>query len=170
MEPRIQTARGVLRSWTLDDLADFHAIWGDPDVIWWGHDPDVGASRERLLRVLSERDQAGTGWFAVEIEAGEVAGNVMVKRADSVPGEVEIGWHFARAYQGQGFATEAAVALLDWAFATGDHQEIIAPIVPDNAPSQRVAAKLGMRPAERITYAGYPHDVWRVGRTQRGRP
>lgn len=57
---------------------------------------------------------------------------------------VEVGWRIARQYWGQGFATEAAQAALEFGFKTLDLQEIVALTVPGNARSRAVMSKLGM--------------------------
>ena len=66
--------------------------------------------------------------------------------AKSLPDKIKIGWHFRRNSQGQGFATEAAKALLRFGFDTQGLEEVIAPIAPENQASRRVAEKLGMQP------------------------
>ena len=165
---QIQTQRLLLSHWTLDEAADFHRIWGDPEVIWWGASPSLKESEERLKAII-ERAAAwpeGYGGFAVRIPSGKVVGNVMLQPAKSDHSEIEIGWHFVKAQQGQGFATEAAQALLVRGFRLLDLPRIIAPIVPDNVASQRVASKLGMTAGEQIDYAGYIHDVWAITRAE----
>lgn len=63
---------------------------------------------------------------------------------DSGPtGLVEVGWHLHPQHQGQGLATEAARAVLALAGKAGIDQ-VLAITDLDNAPSQRVAARLGI--------------------------
>ena len=57
---------------------------------------------------------------------------------------VEVGWRLGRRYWGQGFATEAARAVLEFGFETVDLPEIVALTVPSNARSRAVMARLGM--------------------------
>ena len=59
--------------------------------------------------------------------------------------ELEIGFHTARPYWGQGLATEAALACRDHAFDTLDKQRVISWIKHGNTSSRRVAEKIGMR-------------------------
>ncbi|WP_242906697.1 GNAT family N-acetyltransferase [Actinomadura terrae] len=56
-----------------------------------------------------------------------------------------VAWVIGMPYQGFGFATEAARALVGWLRAHGA-AEIVASIHPDNAASRAVAARLGLRP------------------------
>ncbi|MFG2089701.1 MULTISPECIES: GNAT family N-acetyltransferase [unclassified Spirillospora] len=70
-----------------------------------------------------------------------------------------VAWVIAMPYQGFGFATEAARALLDWLLAHGVH-DIVATVHPDNRPSATVAAKLGLCRTGETTGDG--EDVWRL--------
>jgi RimJ/RimL family protein N-acetyltransferase len=63
--------------------------------------------------------------------------------ADGPTGLIEVGWHLHPQHQGQGFATEAAGALLA-AAATAGIGEVLALTDLDNVRSQAVAARLGM--------------------------
>ncbi|MGP4023369.1 GNAT family N-acetyltransferase [Actinomadura sp. 3N407] len=70
-----------------------------------------------------------------------------------------VAWVIAMPYQGFGFATEAARALLNWLLAHGVH-DIVATVHPDNRPSAAVAAKLGLCRTGETTGDG--EDVWRL--------
>jgi RimJ/RimL family protein N-acetyltransferase len=58
--------------------------------------------------------------------------------------ETDIGWHLLREHWGQGFATEAAQASRDYAFAQLGVERLVAQIHPENYASRRVAEKIGM--------------------------
>jgi RimJ/RimL family protein N-acetyltransferase len=68
-----------------------------------------------------------------------------------------LGYIIHRPFWGRGFATEAAAASRDHAFEMLGEQRVIAPVRPENIPSQRVALKLGMQPEKRTMYAGFEH-------------
>lgn len=57
----------------------------------------------------------------------------------------EIGWIFHSGYQNKGYATEAAAAVLDYAFKEQKLHRVVATCHPENTPSYRVMEKLGMR-------------------------
>jgi RimJ/RimL family protein N-acetyltransferase len=71
---------------------------------------------------------------------------------------IEIGWRFARAYWGQGYAFEAARALVDDGFGRLSFDEIVAFTVPANQRSWRLMERLGMTrdPAEDFDHPGVP--------------
>jgi RimJ/RimL family protein N-acetyltransferase len=90
----------------------------------------------------------GYGYLAVERKAdGAFLGGVgMVPVGLKLRGDpkVEVGWLIGRDYWGQGYAPEAASALLDVAFDTLALPEIVAFTAVVNVPSQRVMQKIGM--------------------------
>ena len=55
----------------------------------------------------------------------------------------ELGWLLYDGYEGQGYATEAAAALRDWAFGTLGLETLVSYCDPDNAASIAVAERLG---------------------------
>lgn len=61
---------------------------------------------------------------------------------------VEIGWRLSSKHWGQGYATEAAKAVLDYAFTELDLNEIISFTVVANAKSRRVMEKIGLHHSE----------------------
>jgi RimJ/RimL family protein N-acetyltransferase len=58
-------------------------------------------------------------------------------------GTVEVGYSVLPEFQRQGYATEMAAALVDWAFAQPDVRRVIAEAHTDNTPSLRLLRKLG---------------------------
>ena len=160
-----------LRAWRDDDVDAFHAIWGDPRVIWWGPSPSRQSSAEKLAqwRQRTRGLPSPYGFFAVELPATEalptgaicrVIGNVMLQPT-TWSAFSEVGWRFLHAVQGRGLATRAASLLLKETFARLPLDRVVAPIVPDNRASQRVAEKLGfVREGETVELAGLGHDVW----------
>jgi RimJ/RimL family protein N-acetyltransferase len=100
------------------------------------------------LRLNAER---GYGRWAIrERESGAWAGLAILQPfgpgLEGVdPEAVEVGWWIEPAVWGRGYATEAARAVVAEGFDTHGLAQIWARIYPQNAASQRVAAKLGMR-------------------------
>jgi RimJ/RimL family protein N-acetyltransferase len=87
----------------------------------------------------------GYGYYAVEERAtGTLIGRVGYTNQPGWPG-FELGWTIIPEYQGRGYATEAAKFLLPYAFDVLDQSRVLSLIHPDNAPSRRVAEKLGQR-------------------------
>lgn len=159
---RLETERLRLRPWTEEDLSAFHAIWGDPEVIWWGANTSLQETRggyERLLERHAEWPE-GLLWFAVTPrDSDDILGDVILQPAPFVDG-IEIGWHFRRDTWGQGYATEAARAVLRHGFETVGLDRIFAIVATRNAASLRVTEKLGMKPVTEMEYAKLPHVLF----------
>lgn len=144
----IETERLVLRSWATADLSLFVAMNNDERVMRY-FPATLSASETETFynRIQEEFDKKGWGLYAVEIKStGEFIGYVGLHEigfeADFTPG-VEIGWRLAADYHNQGYATEAATAVLQLAKQSGI-MHLYSFTAQINAPSERVMQKIGM--------------------------
>lgn len=87
-----------------------------------------------------------TEWRVAEKESGAPVGGLGFK-GPAANGEVEIGYGLDEAHWGKGYATEAAKAMIDWAFSQEGVYFVMAETEPGNTASQRVLQKLGFSPA-----------------------
>ena len=139
-----------------------YRIFGDAEVMRFGDGVQTKTWINTWLRTCIEHHYPtwGFGPYAVvKQHSQDVIGYCGLHFFSDVAGqpEIEIGYRFARAIWGQGYATEAARAVRDFAFATLDLKRLIAMIDPFNAASIRVAEKIGMRYEKDIMFAGYSH-------------
>lgn len=154
----LRTARLVLRPPALDDLGALAEIFADPEVCRFIGDgrPRSPERVERGVRnALLCWDRRGFGPFVVE-QGGVIIGDALlypVARSGADASdfaqrgpEIELGYRLARSAWGRGFATEAARAVMDWAFSPSGPglTKLIAVTYPENAASQRVLEKIGM--------------------------
>jgi RimJ/RimL family protein N-acetyltransferase len=87
----------------------------------------------------------GYGYYAVEEKSsGRLIGRVGFTNHAGWPG-FELGWTIVPEFQRRGYATEAASMLLSYAFDMLDQPHVMSLIHPDNAPSRKVAEKLGQK-------------------------
>ncbi len=77
----------------------------------------------------------------------------MAQPVDGVT-ELEVGYHVLPAWQNRGLASEAAAACRDFAQMVLGASRLVAIIHPGNVPSQRVAARIGLRPEKRTVVHG----------------
>lgn len=162
MQAPLETERLRLRPFEADDLDAWFAIWGDAEVIWWGPSPSLEATREPYRRLLAQEPAwpDGIGWLAViERDTDAIVGDVMLQPAPFVDG-IEVGWHFRPPVWNRGYATEAAGAMVDRAFREGVLEVVYAAVATTNAPSLRVAAKLGMNALKRFPLEGMEHCLF----------
>lgn len=158
--PAIETARLVLRGHQREDFDDCYGMWTDPGVTRFiGGKP---SSREevwsRLLRYVGHWRLQGYGyWVAREKGTDRFVGEIGFAdfKRDLTPafGDTpEMGWALSPGVHGQGYATEAVSGALAWAdehFAGG---RTVCMIDPANAPSLRVAEKVGFSEFARTVY------------------
>jgi len=167
--PVLETARLTLRPFQESDLDAQARAMGDPEVMrYLGANP---LSREdtwrRMLCAPGLWTLIGYGyWAIVARDDGRYLGQLGFAdfKRDMTPAiedRPEIGWIFTPAAQGQGYATEAALAALAWADEVLKAPEIVAIIDADNAPSIRVAEKCGFNENEPATYRGEPIILFR---------
>ena len=143
---QLTTSRLLLRPLRFEDFDAWAEMMADEEAARF-----IGGRQARSVAWRSFMCFAGawcmTGismFSVIEKASGRWIGRVGPWRPEGWPGP-EIGWAIAREFWGHGYATEAAAASIEWAFATLGWREVIHSISPDNGPSQRVARKLGSR-------------------------
>lgn len=163
--PTLRTERLILRPWRDDDLEPFAALNADPEVMeFFPARLDRAQSDATAERIRAHFTRHGFGLWAVEVPGvAPFIGFTGLQHPAFMPG-VEVGWRLARSAWFAGYATEAARASLAWGFAHLDVPEIVAMVVPDNARSQRVMVKLGMR---RDPGADFEHPMIPAGSRHR---
>jgi RimJ/RimL family protein N-acetyltransferase len=163
----ITTGRLVLRKPRPEDAPDLAAAYADPDVVRFIGDGGTATLLEveqGIAQWLERWESWGMSLFSLERrEDGRIIGRAGFLRWDpetwQVGGnETELGWLLARDCWGQGYATEAALALRDWAFGERGLTRLISLIQHANLRSVRVAERLGER---------YERDVEIRGKTTR---
>ncbi|MGH7046690.1 MAG: GNAT family N-acetyltransferase [Stellaceae bacterium] len=149
MAVSLRTPRLVLREWRDADLAPFAAMSADPAVMEFLRPLTKAGSAEAWAARAREHWRAhGFGQWVVEIPGKAsfvgVVGLAQIPYEAHFTPAVEIAWRLARAYWGQGYASEAARAALDYGFANLGLAEIVAVTVPANRRSRAVMERLGM--------------------------
>jgi RimJ/RimL family protein N-acetyltransferase len=147
------TERLILRRPRDGDLEAFALLCADPEVMRYigtGRPLDRGTAERSFALIQAHWGRHGSGLrSAISREDGEYLGFVglaVVPGRSVAGGETEIGWRLRRAAWGNGYATEGALAVRDQALDGLGLETLVSLIQPGNAPSARVAEKLGMRP------------------------
>jgi len=169
--PVLTTARLTLAPPERSDFEDSAALWSDPLVTRYlgGRTSTPEESWARLLRARGLWALLGYGyWAARETDTGRYVGEVGF--ADfhrglepSIDGLPEMGWALATWAHGRGFAAEAVAAGLAWGQGQWGAAPVVCIITPDNAPSLKLAAKMGFSEQARTTYKDAPMVVLRRG-------
>ncbi|MFD1722922.1 GNAT family N-acetyltransferase [Amnibacterium endophyticum] len=129
------------------DLGEMAALLGDPLVMTFYPAP---MTRDQAAGWITWNQdnyrRYGFGLWVLETHDGSFVGDCGItwQRVNGQP-RLEVGYHVRADLQGRRFATEAAMAARDFARDMVRAEELIAITHPQNAASQRVAEKLGMR-------------------------
>jgi RimJ/RimL family protein N-acetyltransferase len=159
----LETHRLLLRPFTLDDVDALEAVLGDPVAMQFY---PASLTREGvevwIKKSLARYEKDGCGLHAMVLKgSGEVIGDCgcivqLVEERD----QVEIGYHVRRNLWGNGFATEAARACMDYAFGQLGVPRVISMIRPENLSSRRVAEKNGLVCEKVIFWRNYDHCIY----------
>lgn len=159
----IRTERLVLRELVPGDLDNHLRLVGDERVVRYLYEEvmDREAAREHLARRMPARLPEEDAWLnlAVEFE-GRYVGEAGVCLRSRQHRQAEIGYGFVPEATGQGLATEAARAMVDFAFARLDAHRVIGRLDARNERSARLLERLGMRLEGRIRENEYVKGEW----------
>ncbi|ONI80213.1 GNAT family N-acetyltransferase [Saccharothrix sp. ALI-22-I] len=145
----IRTRRLTLRPFTLDDHAALQSWQSRPDVVryLYGDVRTPEDTSERLARDMSVTwpEKEGENLALAVEKDGEVIGEVVLKYRSEAHRQGEVGYTFHPDHHGNGYATEAAAAMIDLGFKNLGLHRIVASCDAFNEPSWRVMERLGMR-------------------------
>lgn len=178
----LQTERLLLRRPEAADAPAFEEAVGDAEVMQYigdglPHGPEHAARWMEIDRQRWEAD--GFGRFVVlRRDSGAVVGRIglsvwdpedwaQTTRAETGErAEIELGWTLVRPAWGNGYATEAAAAVRDWALHELGFERLISLIQAENVQSKRVAERLGESYERNIvTATGFPAELWSLNRS-----
>jgi RimJ/RimL family protein N-acetyltransferase len=143
--PELETSRLRLRVLRESDFPTYETWCANMDIMRYlgGKTMNRFEAWRHLAYLVGHWAFRGYGYYAVEEKStGRLVGRVGYTDGIGWPG-FELGWTIVPEFQGRGYATEAAQLLLAYAFETLDKPHVMSLIHPDNAPSRRVAERLG---------------------------
>jgi ribosomal-protein-alanine N-acetyltransferase len=151
-ETAFETPRLILRPMQATDLDAIHLIFTDSKVMTSFSVAcfSLEQTQRWLQRNLDHQSQYGYGLFSVILKTdGALIGDCGLENME-IDGHTlaELGYDFRSAYWNQGFATEAALAVRDYAFDVLHLPQLISLIRVGNFASRRVAEKVGMQLVE----------------------
>ena len=165
MDAVIETNRLLLRRFTEDDASLLYELNLDPEVIRYTHDPiaDVEHAKQVLNEVmLPQYSLYDHGRWAVHLRSNlEFMGWCGLKYL-SETNEVDLGYRLMKKFWGKGYATEAALACIEYGFNTLNLPVIIGRALPGNLASIKVLEKCGMKYLHDEVMHGYLHKTYQV--------
>lgn len=160
----LQTGRIALRRLTTDDASFIRELVNEPS--WIRYIGDRGVRSEEDARAYLARgpiamyERHGFGlWMCESRESGEPLGICGLIKRDTLE-DVDIGFAFLPRFWGQGYAHEAASAVLDYGREVLELDRIVAITSPDNVASIRLLEKLGLRLEKSFEIDGKPTNLF----------
>jgi RimJ/RimL family protein N-acetyltransferase len=151
-----ETARLRFRPAGDDDLAVVHAHWNDGAVrryLWDDAPVPLETARSVLATSAADFARDGFGLWILELADGGFAGVCGLRRLEG-SADLELVYSLEHALWGRGLATEAARAVVAWAFERLGLARVLAGVDPPNVASTRVLQKIGMTPLVADAAAG----------------
>jgi len=137
----METARLHIRPFRPDDWPDLYAYLSLEEVV--KYEPYGVFTEEACRQEALSRAQNSAFWAVCLKDSGKLIGNVYLAKQEF--DTWELGFVFNKGYQGNGYATEAAFALVDDVFKNQHARRVTAQCNPLNRPSWKLLERLGMR-------------------------
>lgn len=159
----IETSRLKLRQWTADDFKPFALFYSDEtNARYVGGKKDAEQAWRHMALQVGHWVLKGFGYWAVdEKSTGEFVGSVGLWKSPAWP-ELELGYWIVEDHRGKGYALEACQHSIEFARHDLNASSLVSYIDPSNAPSIRLAERLGASYDGTIQLASFgPHKVYR---------
>ena len=166
MNPLLTTTRLDLRPVQIGNVELAHELWTNSDVRHFLFDDRViplDEARSIVEQSLLSFQERGFGiWLVFSRQTAELIGFAgLIQSSDESPNLI-YGVH--PDFWGNGFATEAAKAVIDYAFGTLGLKSVKADVDEPNVISVRILEKLGMKKTRRAIVAGRPLLDYEIAR------
>ena len=143
----LQTRRLVFRTWTANDLELALGLWGDPQVTRFFDARDQLTAeevQERLMHEIAGQKDNGVQYWPIFLRSSREHVGCCGLRPYRLPDNIyEIGFHICSRHWGNGYATEAALRVMDHAFRDLAVDGLFAGHNPKNTASRHLLQKLG---------------------------
>lgn len=154
----LETERLIIRPTTLSDISKIHEMLSDEDTMKYFVE---GVYSKEKVHEFINRNQKEVHHFTVLLKSskrivGKISYNPWFMKQTK-----EIGWIFFKTATGNGYCTEAAKAIVQYAFETEKIHRLVATCHPENIASVNVCDKLGMRLEGNFKKCiHYKDDIW----------
>jgi ribosomal-protein-alanine N-acetyltransferase len=165
MKPAIETARLSFRDFTLDDYDAVHSYASDPEVTrYTAFGPNTPEQTKGFLQFVSgessSEDRANYSFALIHKETNELIGSCGLMRTDSNGPQYSFGYVLRKDRWGQGLASEATTALIEFGFAELRAHRLWAHVFVGNTASEKLLRKLGFRYEGCALQALFVRNAW----------
>lgn len=164
----IETERLVLKPLTTEDAHYFFEINNDPEVIQYTGDVPFISEKDALeflqnydqftkykvgrMAVIRKEDNVFLGWCGIKF--------------NSSSNEYDLGFRFFKKYWNQGYASEAALASLNYGFETLQIESIVGRAMEQNLASIKVLEKCGMKYIGKRECGAHPGVIFQINKSE----
>jgi len=178
MEYLIKTNRLGLRQWEDLDFEPFAELNADEEVRKYFPGLLSRVESDKVIQSMRKKiNLNGFGFWALDVlKTGKFIGMVGITLTDlnlNFTPCIEIGWHLKKSAWGNGYATEAAFASLDFAINECGFGEIYSWTAKQNVPSENVMKKIGMEKVAEFNHPNIedghwlsPHLLYKINQAQ----
>lgn len=169
-ETFLETDRLEFATWTEEDRPLASALWGDPEVMKWMSNKGFLNEDEIEARLTQEmkrqQEENMQYWPMFDKETGVLVGCCGLQPNSSDEYVYELGVHLTRDHWGQGYATEAAQAVIRYAFEELGAKGLVAEHHPENQVCKEMLLKLGFTydRDELVEQTGKMHPIYLLQR------
>ena len=167
LTPVLMTQRLLLRPFEHEDAPALATLLNDPGVamgICNAPLPFTKLHASARILMIRAREIAGKDFvWAVEDPDGNLIGSLGL--SETTTGMKRLGYAYARAHWGKGYATEALIAVMDWVSRYQASWDIHAEVFHDNPASARVLAKAGFSETGKSARFSFARDSRDATRT-----
>lgn len=159
----VETDNLILRELLPEDADGMFELDSDPVVHkYLGNSPvmSIEASRDIIDTIRDQYIERGIGrWAAIEKSSGDFIGwsGLKLNTENEFNNKInfyDIGYRLIPRYWGKGYATESAVAVMDYGFNTLNLKTIVGMAEIENIASNRVLQKIGLQYVEDFIFEG----------------
>lgn len=146
----LETKRLLLRRFVEEDATDMFNNWtSDGEVtkhLSWKPHSNLEVTKDILKTWIKEYDESDVyQWAIVLKKTGELVGSISLMNIEEESSSCELGYCIGKRFWGNGITTEAAKAIIDFAFTNDGFEQIFAYHHVENPASGRVMEKCGLR-------------------------
>ncbi len=168
MKIHIETKRLLLRDLSKEDTHGIFTLDSDPEVhIYLGNNPikTLEDAEKNIQHIQKQYHDNGIGrWAVIEKESENFIGWSGFKYIKSIINNktdyYDLGYRFIKQYWGKGYATETAIASLQYGFNHLNLKEICAMADVKNLASNHILQKIGMKKLNRFSYQNVLHNFY----------
>jgi len=167
MKKILETKRLILRKLVTSDDKELLEILADGGMPQWAEygPPDINYAQEFINRFIQSYKNNNFGvWAIIEKQNNKLIGycgihKIKINETEEKP---ELAYRIYKKLQGNGYATEAANAVKDYAFNVLKLPAIVCCIAHDNQKSINVATKVGLTYWKEGSFKGKPCRVYKI--------